>query len=211
MDAVIKVGGSLQAYPTVLERLCKTLGKISKSRNLLIVPGGGKFANLVRGLQAEHGFSDRTAHEMAILSTDLYGLMIHELIPESKLVDSLVGESRGCSVFLPYRMLRGSRELEPSWAVTSDSIAAWVARELACKKLLLVKLVDGIRVRGKLRERISARGLGGVDQSIVDPKLPDLLERAGVTCWIVNGRYPGRVEAILEGKETVCTRIGVSP
>ena len=207
MDAVIKVGGSLQAYPTILEKLCKTLGKISKSKNLLIVPGGGKFANLVRELQARHGFSDRIAHEMAILSMDLYGLMIHELIPESKLVDSLGSEAKGCSVFLPYRMLKGSRELEPSWKLTSDSIAAWVARGLACEKLLLVKLVDGIFIRRKFRRQISTRELKQIDQSIVDPKLPDLLERANITCWIVNGKHPDRVEAILGGGETVCTTI----
>ena len=207
MDAVIKVGGSLQAYPTVFKKLCKTLGKISKSRNLLIVPGGGKFADLVRELQARYGFSDRIAHEMAILSTDLYGLMIHELIPESKLVDSLESEAKGCSILLPYRTLKGSRELEPSWKLTSDSIAAWVARELVCEKLLLVKLVDGIFVRRKLKRQISTRELKQIDQSIVDPKLPDILERANLICWIVNGRYPNRIEAILEGKETIYTRI----
>lgn len=207
MDAVIKVGGSLMADPTALRNLCRTLKEISDHHGLLIVPGGGDFADLVRKLQLKHGFSDRVAHQMAILGMDLYGLMLHDLIDGSTLTDLPKRGARGCSIFLPYRTLGCSNELEPTWEVTSDSIAAWVAAKIGCKKLLLVKAIDGIFKRGRLRKSISIQGLRKIDQSCVDSKLSQTLEHTGITCWVVNGKYPNRIKKILDGEGTICTTI----
>ena len=213
MDAVIKVGGSLQANPTALKNLCRTLKEISNRHNLLIIPGGGSFVNLVRKLQIEYGLSDWVTHRMAILYMNIYGLLLHELIGASTLMDVLNKEVRGCSIFLPYRTLGCSPELEPTWEVTSDSIAAWVAAKIGCKKLLLVKMVDGILERGRLRRFISIRKLRKIEQSCVDPKLSQTLKHTGITCWVVNGRHPNRIKKILDGEKTVCTIISpkVSP
>jgi aspartokinase-like uncharacterized kinase len=48
MSTVVKVGGSLAAYPEKLRSLCVKLSEISKKQKLLIVPGGGEFADTVR-------------------------------------------------------------------------------------------------------------------------------------------------------------------
>lgn len=208
MDAVVKVGGSFQANPQALKNLCQTLKKASAKHRLLIVPGGGKFADLVRHLQRERGLSDQTAHVMAIFGTNIFGYMLHDLIKGSTLTRSLKGAgSRGCSIFLPFEELRSCEELEPSWNVTSDSIAAWTSGKIGCKRLILVKMVDGIFHRGKLQTSISTQRLKEMDQSVVDRKLPELLERAGITCWVMNGKYPERIEGVLKGEKTVCTVI----
>ncbi len=207
MDVVIKVGGGLQADPPALRNLCRTLKEISNRHGLLIIPGGGDFANLVRKLQMKHEFSDQVAHQMAILSMNLYGLMFHDLIDGSTLTDIPKREARGCSIFLPYRTLGCSPELEPTWKVTSDSIAAWVTEKIGCKKLLLVKMIDGILEQGRLQKSISIQKLRKIDQSCVDPKLSQTLEHTGITCWVVNGRHPDRIKKILSGKETTCTTI----
>lgn len=208
MDAVVKIGGSLQEYPRVLKKVCDVLAKISENHHLLIVPGGGKFADLVRELQSEYGFSDRIAHPMAILGMDAYGFTLHHLIPNSILINDLgrVG-FKGCQIFLPYRTVIECEDLEPSWEATSDAIAAWVSAKIACKKLILIKMVDGIFERGKIQISVSSKRLKKMDQSVVDQKIPDILERAGITCWIVNGKYPERVENILKNKKTICTKI----
>ncbi|KUO40747.1 MAG: hypothetical protein AVW06_02130 [Hadesarchaea archaeon DG-33-1] len=208
VDAVVKIGGSFQADTQALKNLCQTLKKASNKHRLLIVPGGGKFADLVRHLQQERGLSDQTAHVMAIFGTNIFGYMLQDFIKGSTLTRSLkrVG-SRGCSIFLPLEELRGCEELEPSWNVTSDSIAAWTSAKIGCKRLILVKMVNGIFRRGKLQTSVSTQRLKEMNQSVVDRKLPELLERAEITCWVVNGNYPERIEEVLNVGKTVCTVI----
>jgi hypothetical protein len=208
LDAVVKVGGSFQRDREALKSLCRALRKISTKHPLLVVPGGGKFADLVRWLHRTRGLSDRAAHVMAIFGMDIFGYELHGLIRGSKLTKSLkrVG-SKGCMIFLPLKELRRCEELEPSWDVTSDAIAAWASAKIGCKKLILIKRVDGIFHRRGLRASISTQELKGMEQSVVDRKLPGILESAGITCWIVNGRHPERVEAVLEGAEAICTVI----
>ncbi len=208
MEAVIKIGGSLQDDPASLKKLCGFLNRISKDHRILIVPGGGAFAELVRKLQAKHKFSDRVAHSMAIQGMEMYGLILHSMIEDSVLIDSLAQtDKNGCRIFLPYKTLKRSRELEASWRVTSDSIAAWVSSKIGCKKLVLVKMVDGIFNRGKLRSSLTTQEVKGLGQSIVDPALPEILERTGMTCWIVNGKHPDRLGKVLNSRRTVCTTI----
>jgi aspartokinase-like uncharacterized kinase len=47
MDAVIKIGGSLAEDPAALRALCNRLGEIAKKYRIVVVPGGGKFADVV--------------------------------------------------------------------------------------------------------------------------------------------------------------------
>ena len=208
MDAVVKIGGSFQDHRPALKRLCRILKEISNQRSILVLPGGGRFANFVRHNQGPQRLSDRTSHMMAIFGMDIFGYKLHDLIEGSRLARSLkrVG-SRRCSIFLPFKELRNCNELEPSWDVTSDSIAAWTAGEIGCKKLVLVKSVDGIFHRRKLLVSISARDLKKIKQTVVDLKLPQILEKHRITCWIVSGKYPERIEAAIEGKKAISTVI----
>ena len=208
MDAVIKIGGSLLADDRVLGNCCRALGDLSRRYHLLIVPGGGTFADFVRGQQIEREFSDRVAHLRAIAGMNVYGLKLHRLIEGSNTTENLekIGHD-GCTIFLPFETLRQCDELGPSWEITSDSIAAWTCSKVGCEKLILVKMVDGISDGGKLQKSITTRKLKEMDQSVVDRKLPDILERARITCWIVNGRNPERVEKIIRGKGARCTII----
>jgi aspartokinase-like uncharacterized kinase len=208
LDAVVKVGGSFQADREALKELCGILEEVSTEHPLLIVPGGGKFADLVRHLQRTLGLSDRTAHVMAIFGMNIFGHQLHRLIRGSKITKSTkrIG-SKGCTIFLPFQELRCCEELEPSWDVTSDAIAAWASAKVGCKKLILVKMIDGIFHRRRLRTSIFAPELRRMKQSVVDRKLPEILESAGIKCWIVNGKHPERVKAVLEGREAIYTVI----
>ena len=44
-------------------------------------------------------------------------------------------------------------------------------------------------------------------RSSIDKFLPKLLLQFHLKCFVVNGFCPERVEAVLDGKETVCTAI----
>jgi aspartokinase-like uncharacterized kinase len=111
---------------------------------LVVVPGGGPFADAVRVCDAELGLSSDAAHWMAILAMDLYGQILADQIRTAELVDEPGAVSkvvcRGkVAVLAPYRWMRAADVLPHSWGVTSDSIAAFVAGALDAERLVLIK------------------------------------------------------------------------
>ncbi len=71
---VLKIGGSL-AESGRLRAILRLV--IRARRRVVIVPGGGPFADAVRSTQASLGFSDAAAHEMALLAMhQMAGVMI---------------------------------------------------------------------------------------------------------------------------------------
>jgi hypothetical protein len=221
LDAVIvKVGGSLALQPEKLRILCAKLTEISHRHRLVVLPGGGEFADAVRNLDNRFHLLPQVSHRMAILGMDQYGLALSDLIAGSRLVDKLeevkeilnLGE---LPVFLPSAFLFSKGALEKSWDVTSDSIAIYIAGQLGLPKAILVTDVDGVYTcdpkkfsDAKLIRKLSARDLLEMgERTSVDKFLPKLLLQLHVECLVVNGLYPQRVEAILKGKETVCSKI----
>jgi aspartokinase-like uncharacterized kinase len=128
---VVKVGGGIgdDALPGV----CAALGG---RRSLLVVPGGGRFADAVREADRRFGLSDETAHRMAILGMEQFGHLLGDLIPGAELCSDLDTITGRPSVLLPAGL---PLDLPASWDVTSDSIAAWVARKAGAGRLVLVK------------------------------------------------------------------------
>jgi len=48
METVVKVGGILAEHPMRLKALCNKLGDLSKTHRIVVVPGGGQFADVAR-------------------------------------------------------------------------------------------------------------------------------------------------------------------
>ncbi len=140
---VVKLGGSLYGGPQ-LGRWLDACASAGAGRGLVVVPGGGRFADTVRDEQRRCGFDDVAAHRMALLAMDQAGEMLcamdRRLYP-ARDRDQLLAISRGgrCAVWLPSSMLRDDAGIEASWSVTSDSLAAWVARAIDAQELWLVK------------------------------------------------------------------------
>ena len=96
MDAtVLKVGGSLALYPQKLRDLCQTLSEISKKYPLVVLPGGGEFADTVRALDARFSLSCTASHRMSILGQDQYGLLLKDLMPNSVEVFTIEEAKKG--------------------------------------------------------------------------------------------------------------------
>ncbi|MGB9915521.1 MAG: delta 1-pyrroline-5-carboxylate synthetase [Candidatus Bathyarchaeales archaeon] len=220
MDSVIKVGGSLAEKPARLKALCIQLSELARKYAITVVPGGGRFADVVRDFDKRFALSSTLAHRMAILAMDQYGLALTQLIPNSVATYLLsearhLVETRAVPIFLPSQLMFKEDPLENSWDVTSDSIAAYVASRLGAAKLLLVTDVDGIftedpkgRSNAVLMERLTAEELLRLNKrTSVDRHLPKLLLEKPMDCYVVNGNYPERVSAILAGQHTVCTLI----
>ncbi len=219
----MKVGGSLALKPEKLRSLCAKLSELSQRYSLIVVPGGGEFADAVRNADKRFGLSPAATHRMAILGMEQYGLLLADLLSNSKLVREFESLKRvvnlaGLHIFLPSVFLFSEDALENSWNVTSDSVAVYIAGRLHLARCLLVTDVDGIYTRdpkrfrkAKFIPRLSALSLHKMNErTSVDISLPKLLLKRQIDCFVVNGLYPNRVEDVLMGKGTICTHITAS-
>jgi aspartokinase-like uncharacterized kinase len=144
---VIKIGGGLTAIPAALDRVCAAVSQAAQNHRVLVVPGGGPFADAVREFDRSVGVSPDAAHWMAILAMDQYAQVLVERIPGAVLVEEPGGisgalASAGVAVLAPSRWMRSADVLPHAWEVTSDSIAAFVAGALDAVRLVLIKPVD---------------------------------------------------------------------
>jgi aspartokinase-like uncharacterized kinase len=217
---VIKVGGSLAVDSDVLRGLCIELSRVAERFKVVVVPGGGEFADMVREIDVRFGLGSVASHRMALLGMDQFGLLLSELIPNCRVASSLsviggLGSSGRAAVFLPSRLLFRARSLVASWNVTSDSVAAYVAGRLGATKLVLVTDVDGVFSAdpkvdkgAELLAKVSASGLFEIgSRTSVDRFLPTLLLKFGLDCFVVNGRFPERVAQVLASESAICTHI----
>jgi len=144
VDVVIKIGGSLLAFPEQLDRTLAAMSLVAREARVLIVPGGGPFADTVRHVDERVGLSDDAAHWMAVLGMDQYAQLLAARLDNAVLVDDAEAITDALSrsrvpVLAPSRWLRSADPLPHSWEVTSDSIAAWVAGAVDAPQLVLLK------------------------------------------------------------------------
>jgi aspartokinase-like uncharacterized kinase len=218
---VVKVGGGLarQASDDALRTLSHAIGDAGARHQLLVVPGGGAFADAVRDHDSRFALQPATAHRMAILAMEQFGWLLADLIPDgvpcTELRAARTASARGRTpILLPATLLAGD-PLPASWAVTSDSIAAWVAGVADAARLVLVKPVAGLYrdwpADGPPLNRLSVVELAQLRASGraagVDPHLPEALRAAAVEAWVIDGREPARLTALLENGRTEGTRV----
>jgi aspartokinase-like uncharacterized kinase len=175
--AVVKLGGSTASTAGMDIWISALAGS---ALPLVIVPGGGPFADHVREMQARMGFSDRAAHAMAILAMDQFGTVIldrdERLTPARTLddVQRALGREK-IPVWLPSSAAIPASDIPVSWDITSDSLAAWLAGRIGADALLLIK------------QTIAFRDAGGIDSlteaGIVDAGLTTMLP-AGVELYL---------------------------
>jgi aspartokinase-like uncharacterized kinase len=145
---VIKVGGSLLDWEPLAGRLRADLDARHADRPVLLA-GGGRAADLVRDLDRVHGLGDRRAHALALRALDLTAHLLAALVPGLEVVEALDALDRtwACGrtpVLAPRRFLdeddrRAADPLPHSWSVTTDAIAARLARRLDAEELVLLK------------------------------------------------------------------------
>ena len=162
VHTVIKVGGGLLGRAGALERVAAVLAAAGGSHRILVVPGGGPFADAVRALHGRIRLSETAAHWMAILGMDAYAHALAFRIAGARLVErepdiaAALADGR-VPVLAPFRWLHAADPLPHSWDVTSDSIAAWIAGAVGARRLVLIK--PGTRDPGNLVDPYFLRAL----------------------------------------------------
>lgn len=191
---VFKLGGSIGDDPALRQWLEQLL--LYGGGRAVIVPGGGAFADQVRAAQQLWGFPDATAHRMALLAMDQYGLMLQGMCPacvtvasEAELNEAL--KAAAVPIWLPAAMLANCPEVPSSWSVTSDSIAAWLAGRLNAERLVLVKSCD------PPAQPMDAREMA--ELGIVDAAFPDFVRNACFETLVVHKNSHGALPEMLYG------------
>lgn len=242
MAIVLKIGGSLiKEAPQLVDRLIEEFGSegcpdkplasnFLKPVNtgqppgvlpasILIVPGGGIFADAVRVVDENFSLSPDAAHWMAILGMEQYACYLQDKSKSVFSVDSIEDLPQGVSILFPYKLLKAKDPLQHTWDVSSDTIAAWIAREIGAN-LIKVTDVDGIFREGKLvrefsffnhkeniKEENIEEDIKGNTKSCIDNSLPSFLLENRMDCIIVNGKYPERVIQAIYGKPVPGTKV----
>jgi 5-(aminomethyl)-3-furanmethanol phosphate kinase len=138
---VVKLGGSF-AYSDHLQRWIDALA--AGAGRVVIVPGGGPFADAVRRAQIQMRFDDTAAHHMAVLAMEQYGRALASFNSTFSLAGSADAIQRDLSkkrvpVWMPSAMVLAATDIAQSWNVTSDSLAAWLAGKIGAGRLWIVK------------------------------------------------------------------------
>ena len=194
---VVKIGGGLLRSGGLdgLRRACAEVTELAARRPVLVVPGGGPFADAVRAVDAQVGLGDDVAHALALGAMDQLGTLLAPLLPGAEPLARLVAPRR-LGLLMAARAFADCAETPRSWAVTSDSLAVLAAAVVGGEEAVLLKPVAGILARwpsddppvpqltaGELR----ALQDGGGGRA-VDPYLPEAVRRTGVAVVV---REPG--------------------
>jgi aspartokinase-like uncharacterized kinase len=195
---VVKLGGS-HAFS---EHLAGWVAAIAGcAGHVVVVPGGGPFADAVRDAQPKIGFDDAAAHHMALLAMEQYGCALTSLNAALVPADSLVAIQQALAaekvpVWMPARMALAA-DIPASWDITSDSLAAWLAGQLGARQLLLVKHVGLGAATARLPDLI-ARG-------IIDEAFPAFLN--GQKAAVLGPTDQALLDTIIRGGSAIGTRI----
>jgi 5-(aminomethyl)-3-furanmethanol phosphate kinase len=197
---VVKLGGSYafsRQLPAWLDALAGCAGRV------VIVPGGGPFADAVREAQPKMGFGDEAAHTMGMLAMTQYGRALASL-GRGYVVAATVAairralRARQVPVWSPFPMALRAPDLPASWDVTADSLATWLATRLRAARVLFVKQVAA---ENRSLDALVAAG-------VLDPFLPRLLCAHTLPAYIVGPGDQRAVSAAITAGRPVGMRLG---
>lgn len=194
---IIKLGGSLIQHQQdeILPSLGKIIGEFPANHPLLIVPGGGPFADAVRLYGRKFNLKEETCHLMALMAMDQYAFLLQEFIPGSSYTELIpsfpypvLPHTSAPQILLTSRFFSGvsSAQLPRTWEVTSDSLSAYLAKILNASLLIIVKSTD-------------------IDPCVKEPDVDSFFLKLlplGIPLWFINGKYPERLHRLFHTGRT---------
>ncbi|GGE20534.1 hypothetical protein GCM10011390_44770 [Aureimonas endophytica] len=168
---VVKLGGSSASSPDFarwIEAVEKATGHV------VLIPGGGPFANTVRRYQHRIGYDEASAHIMNFLAMEQFGYALKSLGTRMVTATNETAMRQAFAdgqipIWLPAAASLEEPALRNNPEVTSDSVAAWFAGRYPSACLLLVKQLD-------VPDNATVETL--VHAEMVDPVFLDFLQPA---------------------------------
>ncbi len=147
---VIKVGGSLYDMPDLRDRLPRFLAALP-SHHVVLVPGGGITADVVRRFHDLHQLDDEASHWLAVRCLAVNAHFLSTVLANSAVVERTnevkpVLQAGKVGIFDVYQFAIDDEQnrlrLPHTWGVTSDSLAIRIAESIEAAGLVLLKSVD---------------------------------------------------------------------
>jgi aspartokinase-like uncharacterized kinase len=144
---VVKVGGSLYDLPDLADRLRQWLAR-QATRQVLLFPGGGALADVVRDLDRRHRLGEEHSHWLALRALTVNAHFLSAILETAAVVTDLsvcseLWEQGKYAVADPHALAVADEgqpgQLPHSWDVTSDSLAVRAALLLGAGELVLLK------------------------------------------------------------------------
>lgn len=182
---VVKIGGSLLGEPELASWL-ENLVRFSDGK-IVIVPGGGIFADTVREAQQLSNINDCAAHELALLAMDQFGLLMAGMnaglaTASSELEIAERGWQHRGIVWLPSKMVLADDTIPRNWQVTSDSLSAWLANKLGAEQLILVKSKPLTSYQNALSTPLQTL----VEDNLIDSQFVEFATGQNYQTWLLN-------------------------
>lgn len=177
---IIKLGGSLLGT----DELRHWLALVAQHGDgrVVIVPGGGVFADTVRAVYNQVPMSETCAHALAVSAMNQFGTLLIDQMPDlvpahSELeIAERSWQHRGI-VWMPSNMVMADGDDIPhSWDVTSDSLALWLAQKLSAQHVLLVK-----SQRPEPNSTLAELTI----QGLIDPAFASFTNGSEVKSWVI--------------------------
>ncbi len=231
MKIVISIGGSLMTekltqptyglnfkkYVNRYKLYAKTIEKVCKKHEIVVVVGGGSPARVFQTMAREFTHDRNLLDGVGIVATDLNA---------SLFIAAMDGYAHGAVLKTPADVGRVSKELKGKKVIvcsgfepgsSTDLDAALHAEKIGAKLLINATNVDGVytadprkypkaRKLDRLGYRQFRKILSKVPQTpgnygLFDLKAVDIIERKKIRLLIINGRNPKNIVKAVEGKE----------
>lgn len=144
---VVKLGGSILQSGYLTNWLNALVA--ANGTHLVVVPGGGVFADQVRDTAAQHALDDESSHKMALLAMQQYGELLCGLNPAYRLASvnqfNDYRQSRYVPVWSVYADACLHFDGPRNWDSTSDTLSLWLARKVQADHLFVVKAAEVVQ------------------------------------------------------------------
>ncbi|AHG63531.1 amino acid kinase family protein [Advenella mimigardefordensis] len=161
---VVKLDGAL-AHDDTLQDWVEEISTVGGGR-VIIVPGRWQGAEFVDKMKARWKLDRLVTHNMLLLTGAQYGLLISSMAPQiSPVLDARhvrqTLQRGGVALWMPLSLMRNIPDHMTDSTISSDSIAAWLARHLNAERLILIKeqpVVSNVNVADHIRNGVLDEG-----------------------------------------------------
>ena len=147
---VLKIGGSWITNPK-LTTLIRRLDKKKKGK-IIIVAGGGCFADSVRFAFKKTKMSEKLANTLALKSTEIFCSYLKNINKKLYLTTDKRFKENSLNVWLPSVILSNEKSFKRNWDSTSDSVAAWLSDNIKADGLVFIKSLKKFEKINKLAD-----------------------------------------------------------
>ena len=147
---VLKIGGSWITNPK-LTTLIRRLDKKKKGK-IIIVAGGGCFADSVRFAFKKTKMSEKLANTLALKSTEIFCSYLKDINKKLFLTTDKCFKENSLNVWLPSVILSNEKSFKRNWDSTSDSVAAWLSDNIKADGLVFIKSLKKFEKINKLAD-----------------------------------------------------------